>query len=448
MKKYFSLLLSTVFFAVMFSPANANAPVDCKLQENSYPRNLNNHLFSAFPALDYNIPATGNFTIAIIPVHFSDLPADSDPYEYVKNDMDMFVDYFKVQSSGKVNFQWRKSPVSILLPGSSQDYAVTRSTFDINFAQMAIASSDPYFDYTGIQNVVFILPKNQQILPHGVQGFYRLTHSQRIYTNESMINNYMFAGRYFVDYPGHATWSYWAHELLHGFALPDLYPQPWSRTVRNLRPEGADGWGAYNGWDIMADQDGPSRSISTWTKWTLGWLENNQVLCQSPSEFNNQKISLVYNEDSKPGIKSIIIPFTSTKALVIESRRETKFNRQSSGDNVDDGILVYEIDTTRGHGEMPILPIKRNAKINIKDSHRTPPYYDALLDLGETIQYENLYIKYISNSAVDQVVVSTLPIIEEVKSNPEPTSTTIQKPEPKKKKAKKKIPVKKRSANA
>lgn len=443
MKKYFCLLLSIVFLTVMLSPAHANADADCKLQEQSYPRQLNNHLFTGFPALDYNVVPVGNFTIAIIPVHFSDLPADSNPYEDIEDDMQMFIDYFKVQSYGKVSFQWRKSNTSILLPGLSKDYSSSRSSFNLSFAQLALNYADPYFDYTGIENVVFVLPRKQQILPFGVQGWYRLTHSQKIHTNESMINNYMFAGRYFVDNPGHTVWSYWAHELLHGFALPDLYPQPWSQTVKNLRSEIVDGWGAYNGWDIMADQDGPSRSVSTWTKWTLGWLDSSQVLCKLPSAFNNQKVSLLYNEDSKSGIKSVIIPFSSTRALVIESRRETKFNRQSPDDNIDNGILIYEVDTARGHGEMPILPIKRDTRINIKDSHRTPPYYDALLNLGETIQYENLYIKYVSDSTIDQVIISAFPIIEEVKPSVEPVLESIKRPESQKGKSKKKNSLKK-----
>lgn len=399
----------------MITPANAVSYDQCRLQENSYPRNLNNHLYTAFPSLNYNIPSTGDFTIAVIPVHFIDLPADADPYAYIQKDMDMFVEYFDVQSYGKVSFKWRKLTHSVLLSGLSQDYAQSKSSFDTSFAQKALLQSDHFFDYTNIQNVIFLLPRNQQILPYGVQGFYGLTHSQKLHTNESLINNYLLAGRYFVDNSGHTVWSYWAHELLHGFSLPDLYPQPWSPTVKNLRPEVVDGWGAYNGWDIMADQDGPSRSISLWTKWTLGWLNEDQVLCQLSSQFINQRVSLVYNEDFKIGIKAVIIPFNNTKALVIESRRETKFNRQLIGDNLDDGILIYEIDSTLGHGEMPIIPIKRNSKLTIKNSLRTPAYYDALLDVGEVVQYQNLYIKYVSNVGFDNIIISTSPILDEVK---------------------------------
>lgn len=419
------------------SSVSAMPVTECKLAEASYPRSINNHLFTGFPSLNYNMPSSGNFTVAIIPVHFSDLPGDVNPLDHLKNDMQTFVDYFNIQSAGRVKFEWKYPNQSILIPGSYRNYFFANSTYDTNFAQMLLNSVDPYFDFTGVTTVAFVFPKDQQFIRQGIQGFYGLTQRNKLYTNESMINNYMIHGRYFVDKPGHTVWSYWVHELLHGFSLPDLYAHPWSPTVKNLRSEvDSYGWAPYNGWDIMASQDGPSRSLSTWTKFTLNWLDDAQVLCEKPDYFNNHKVTLVPNEIIQSGIKSVIIPFSSTRALVIESRRETSFNRQGPKDPVDNGLMLYEIDVARGHGEVPILPLKRKTMLFIKDATNTPPYYNALMYVGETLQYENLYIKYISESSVDELIISNSPIVETsiTKTLPKNSKTKIVKKKPNHKK--------------
>lgn len=436
--KKFIVCILFALLPVAYAPSTLALPVsDCKLIESSYPRSINNHLFTGFPSLNYNMPSAGSFNIAIIPVHFSDLPGDIDTLNHLKNDMQTFVDYFNIQSTGRVKFRWKYPNQSILIPGSYKDYFFPHSTYDTDFAQMLLDSADPYFDFTGVNNVVFVFPKDQQFIRTSIQGFYGLTQRDKLYTNESMINNYMIHGRYFVDIPGHAVWSYWAHELLHGFSLPDLYAHPWSPTVKNVRSEvDSYGWAPYNGWDIMASQDGPSRSLSTWTKFTLDWLDDTQVLCEKPDYFSNYKVTLVPNETIQPGIKSVIIPFSSTRALVIESRRETSFNRQGPGDPVDNGIMLYEVDAARGHGEVPILPLKRKAMLFIKNATNTPPYYNALMYVGETFQYENLYIKYISESSVDEIIISNFPIVESstTKALPKNSKTKIVEKKPNHKK--------------
>jgi hypothetical protein len=72
----------------------------------------------------------------------------------------------------------------------------------------------------------------------------------------------------------------------------------------------------------------------------------------------------------------------------------------------------------------------------IKDATNTPPYYNALMYVGETLQYENLYIKYISESSVDELIISNSPIVETsiTKTLPKNSKTKIVKKKPNHKK--------------
>jgi hypothetical protein len=107
------------------------------------------------------------------------------------------------------------------------------------------------------------------------------------------------------------------------------------------------------------------------------------------------------NESSFEGIKVVMIPLSSTKSIVIESRRETQFNIDDA--RLDEGLLVYEVDTTYGHGDGMILPLRNTSFLQFPGN---PPYLDALMKVGETLVYQNLSITYTSKNQWDTFTVS------------------------------------------
>lgn len=395
----------------------SSAVENCRLQESSYPRRLNDHLFTGFPALSKNFPSSGTFTLAIVPVHYRDLPAESEPLRRVRDDMATFVEYFDLQSEGRVKFQWKVMETSILLPGSQSELENMKGSADeAEFARRILATVDSAVDFTGVHSVVFVLPPGSKN-SGGIQLMYPMKISSLLETREGGLYNFVMAGTYF----GNAIrpeWSYWAHELGHAFHLPDLYAQPWSPTAKNIRNFEAPG--PFHGWDLMANQDGPSRSINMWLRWVRGWAADSQIVCKQTSDFGDYQIELVPLETSSPGTKAVIVRFSGTRALVIESRRETKFNLQNSF--VDEGVLVYEVDTSLGHGEIPMIPVKRSRQLSVNPGgDRNPPYFDALLTEGQVLKYENLYVKVTASGKRDTVRISSAELLE---SSPSTTTTS------------------------
>jgi hypothetical protein len=161
-----------------------------------------------------------------------------------------------------------------------------------------------------------------------------------------------------------------------------------------------------------------------WSRWVRGWALDSQIACRNASELSDFVTELVPLETSSPGIKAVILRFSSTRALVIESRRETKFNLQN--DVIDEGVLAYEVDTEFGHGEIPIIPVKRIRQISVNLGDSNPPYFDALLKNGETLRYENLFIKLVQSGDRDTIRIASTEFFD---SDPKP-APTVSTPAP------------------
>jgi hypothetical protein len=138
-------------------------------------------------------------------------------------------------------------------------------------------------------------------------------------------------------------------------------------------------------------------------------LQDEQIFCKESSSINNLKLTLVPLSSPEQGIKFVVIPLSKTKALLIESRRETKFS--CSTNPARDGVLVYLYDATLGHGENFLTPISPPGRVNQPDAcsvlhGRTPPNPDRLLRQGESVVVEDLTVEVVNHGSYDQVAVS------------------------------------------
>ncbi|NCV97623.1 MAG: hypothetical protein EBW27_06490, partial [Acidimicrobiia bacterium] len=242
----------------------SSLPDLCRLRDQSMQRRTYGQLVAGFPVIERNFAAKGTFTLALIPIDFADVPGDSAVLSRVADQMRLVSDWYDMVSDGRVRIEWKVHQSWLRVPGTSADYTMSRSRSNDNFlANAAFAAADPLFDFSAVRAVAFVLPKGQTFMAEGVQGF---KHSEfgsngGYLTNEGRIENYMIAGAYF-ERQWKNFWSYWAHEMGHMFPLPDLYDQnqQWWMNPTNRQFEVPGG--PFSGFDIMANQDGPSRTLS------------------------------------------------------------------------------------------------------------------------------------------------------------------------------------------
>ncbi len=367
---------------------------NCKIKEVSKTRGYTG---TGFPLWQTLTPSIGKVKWALIPIEFSDFKGDKNFRSRVDEQMRLLSEWFMTVSEGKFQIEWVVLDTWVTLPGVSKDYSIARSE-NLSYAtngpkiwKDAIAAADPVFDFTGIQTVNFILPLGQTSMLETSQGFPWDQLVKETVTQEGKISSYSIPGVFF-DQPYRAYWSYWAHEFGHAIGLPHI------GSSHSPNP--------FQAWDLMGSQDGPSRELSGWLRFFAGWLPDEKVYCQEKSKISSVDLTLVPLSNSDSGIKMGVVKLKDDRALIIESRRVTKFSCTTQ--RPLNGVLAYIYDATLGHGQEFLIPITPPGRSVQGSSCNTPGHVDALLHSGESFEIEGVRIEVLSQGTYDRIRISTI----------------------------------------
>jgi M6 family metalloprotease-like protein len=370
----------------------------CKINEISSNRpRFENSLPTGFPRSTFPFATkTGTVKWALVPIDFSDIKGEPNFRSRVDDQMSLLSEWFNTVSEGKFKVEWIVADKWTTLPGRSSDYKIAfsdgpdRSPEIAEFWRKAISETDKSFDYTNVQTVNFILPLAQTVVTEGLQGFPWEQAVKNYVTQEGKISSFSIPGVFFNSL-NRQYWSYWAHEFGHAMALPHI------GSSREPNP--------FLGLDIMGNQDGYTRELTGWMRFVAGWLDNEKVYCQELQKLVSTDLTLVPLSGSKNGIKMAVIPISDSKALIVESRRETKFSCNMP--TKKNGVLTYVYDATRSHGENFLIPLTPAGRSNESSSNcPVSPYPDPILRQGEKMKFEGVMIEVLESKDMDRIRIS------------------------------------------
>jgi M6 family metalloprotease-like protein len=383
------------------APTKSSANIElCKIKEdNSNRRRFDNSLPSGFPASTFPFATkTGTVKWALIPLDFPDLAGEANFRSRVDEQMKLTSEWFDTVSEGKFKVEWVVLDKWVRIPNPTSEYTIDRSDNlervpnAIKLWNNAMTESDKVFDFTGIQTVNFILPKGQDFVQEALQGFPWQPEVKAVVTNEGSVSSFSIAGRFF-DKLNRKYWSYWVHEFGHAMALPH---------IGNSRDPNS-----FLGLDIMANQDGESRELSGWMRFVAGWLDDEKVYCQELSTLKNTDITLVPLSGSGNGVKMVVVPISATKAVVIESRRETKFSCTMPSKR--NGVLVYTYDATLSHGENFLEPVTPLGRYDESSSDCAVQLYPNPISYkGDKISVEGVTIEIVDSLNYDKIKINKI----------------------------------------
>lgn len=375
----------------------SDAIENCKIRESNKNREsyTDSALPTGFPSVTY-AAKTGKVKWALIPIDFPDLPGESGFRARVDDQMEKASDWFDVASEGKFKVEWAVATNWVRLPKPTSEYQISHSE---NLERMpnavklwndAMEASDKVFDFTGIQTVNFILPRGQTFVTETAQGFPWQPEVKSVVTNEGAVSSFSVSGK-FLDSLNREYWSYWVHEFGHAMGLPHV------GSSRVASP--------HMGLDIMGSQDGESRELSGWMRFVAGWLDDQRVYCKEIDTLKSTDVTLVPLSEFNSGIKMVVVPVSKTKAVIIESRRETRFSCQMPSKR--NGVLVYTYDATFSHNEDFFTPIGISGRTDESSSNcPVSRFPNPILYKGEVIVAEGLKVEVLDSSNFDKIRIS------------------------------------------
>lgn len=377
-----------------FAPKMASAPIqNCKIQEKSDQGALRGDLASGFPFMPRFQSYPAKYKMALIPIDFADYEGDKGFRSRVDNQMQLLSDWYKDVSGGRLIIEWVVSDEWIRLPGSSKDYYVESSgkyPDTENFWKKVLPVVDSKFDLTGVQTINFLLPQNQQFIYESVQSFSFLSEMKTYNSAKTKIYSFATAGTVF-EAPDTALWEYWAHEFGHEIGLAHV-----GASRGEVEP--------IMQMELLGDHDGPYRELGGWLRFIIGWLSDSQVYCQETNGFISNDISLVPLNETKDGIKTVVIPTGIDSAIVIDSRRPNKYGCPVP--NLPGGVLVYTYDAKLGNQSYFIKAhYPEGRQPTIRCEVRTT-YPDILLHTGDSVKVGAYTITVISSGTFDQIRIT------------------------------------------
>ena len=384
--------------------------------------------FTAFPVIFDNLQPDQNVRVATIPIDWDDHQGDPANLPAKHEHVQIFMDYYETASQGAVTFTPTFADRWYRLPESVSDYPQRAvSDFNPKLAQHGINAADDDLDFSQVDIVVFIFPVAAPIIagvPPSPLEFATLQHfnmtgpadERWVSSDEGWVRNYMGGGMHW-EHPLRPIWSYYVHESAHMFAMPDWYMKEANATLGSQQVIDVDyAIGPLNTWGVMSTQDGPSRTFVAWTRWLLGWLDDDQVDCytieqvQQHGSFDTELVALDIYE---PGTKAIIIRTGEYSGFLIESRRPVFPDHDISNWEIVGrnpyGLIVYEIDATKP-GAMGTLaavtPDGHDLKYLWRMGRQQANQVDALFNVGNTATVQGVKIELLFTGDRDVVRIS------------------------------------------
>ena len=312
------------------------------------------NMTAGFPIPDGRIDLVKGAKIQIIGVDFPDkIGGTKSPKELNQNLTSSVEKFWTAQSSIPVKFDWKWSSDWVRMPNSINSYSLGGSFFQgkfnpdayFNFAKEIISKTDSNIDFTGVNFLFIVFPsgiKNEEI------GTF-LVHTQGTYsTREGNIFNLIMAGG---DYNSASTYI---HEFGHALGLTDI------RDTLDVGNQKSDGM--Y--YDVMNNYSYPE--LLVWHRFLLGFLEPSQIHCINSTEASTHWLVPVASASKQ--VKGIVIPLSSTEAVIIESRRAIGFDTALSSRSDLVGAVVYTLDSKIPYRRTPVKVaqvLKNNDSVSI-----------------------------------------------------------------------------------
>ncbi|HCR70158.1 MAG TPA: hypothetical protein DIW23_01840, partial [Anaerolineae bacterium] len=334
------------------------------------------------PNPPHKLPTIGNVKTIVLFADFNDAPASQTPEQVFSLISPNAEKFFNDISYGRMNYVLEPYFTWLRLSQPSTYYGEGIRTYDghLQFLQEAVTLADANVDFSTANSVLVLVPTDAYAVPYGPA--FGANPSFGYSADGKTFENGVTSG---ADLTG---WGFlWLnHETGHIMGLPDLYAYQYDSANYDDQHRFVGGFG------LMGFIDGNAPEFFAYERWQMGWLDDEQIFCQTEGE---QTVTLSAIE-TIGGVKAVMIPVSETKVVVVESRRRLGYDANL----VKEGALVYTVDTSiySGEGALVVYPILEN-----------DPYRDqSPLTVGESFTIDGVTITVLEATNESDTVQVTI----------------------------------------
>jgi M6 family metalloprotease-like protein len=271
-------------------------------------------------------------------------------------------------SGGYTKFEWRFEDKYFEMAKPIESFKVTRAQGGNpwGLVQATISASDSAIDFSDVDMVISVFPPDVKSSEIDYSPALPGIKSMPFKTNEGNIYRATMVGSDARRENGHLLV---AHEIGHLLGLTDLYSYEWKQGATF-----EDQFPFMGQFDHMNYAMGASKEWIGWNRWIIGFLSDKQVRCVTNQPRTVHQLEAI--SSPMQGTKIVVVRTSKFKSLVIESRRNTRYDAGAS--EASNGLLVYQVDTRVSSGRGPIRVVR-------KSSSTDPMFVDAPLRAGESL---------------------------------------------------------------
>jgi hypothetical protein len=370
--------------------SNFTATSPCQLLDQVTPeRGLAITSSAGFPKVPIRLPSFGRIRALILPVSFIDLKSKKVPSKLFKSTANGTRSFYFAQSYGKLAFDFTVTPNWVKMPFSVKKYSSNDADGNgwtwrsDELIKDVFRLTDDQITYGDYDVVYVLLPETVARAQMGSGP----AHPYLFETRSGVIASVATGGwDMYWNNVRHGVvggdWKWMSHETGHLFGLYDEDIQHKSASLGN--------------WGIMAmNWSNEAIELGAWDRYLQGWLANDQIACRQRSGLSKagESITLDPLVGQSAGLKSVMIPISASKILVIESRK-----RKGLDVPLSDGLLVYTVDMKLGQlsGGYVVKP-----RPGARDKKS---FLDAALRAGDSITVGGVTITVLSIGKNSDVV--------------------------------------------
>lgn len=342
----------------------------CKIPDATYPNDSNLYLSSAFTTPPYSLAGKSDITLNWFPISFKDRPFPDELYKLAVKTATEAEGFYEFNSYGRVNFTFSvpEKDLWINLPEDVSFYeklwaSMTTQQVSQYLIDRAGPNGAPISDA-----IIFIFPEGKYSITKN--SFY--DRDLKLKLQNSFISSSRVYGIH--DHIESIGVNGLTHGLGHAlYSFEDLYISAGSSASGVAEQPG-------NGWDVMIG----GGEFFLWQRWHIGWLKDSEVSCAT--NLIEPKTFYLEPFQSNRGKKLIVIKVDPSRVVLAEYRTNTaksilqKYKicqkggvSQCESKYEHSGLLVYELDTSRGHAAGPFRVSKERK--------------EKLVGIGESLIY-------------------------------------------------------------